>query len=335
MRRKLFLSHSKRNVAAATISCLFSMSTGASSFAAAHESAGASAQQSMAGRLADYVQLSKPRITVLELITVIAAMRLAVAAGAGGWNGTIIASLLIGTTLLAASANALNQYLERRQDALMRRTAQRPLPAGRMQPMEAALFGIGSVAIGSTILAIGVNALTAGLGLLSWFVYVAIYTPMKKHSTFNTTVGAVSGALPILMGWTAGGGGLDLTAFGLFLVLLLWQYPHFMAIAWLCREDYSKAGYQMATTIDATGRRAGAQAITGAALLIPASLLPAIGVGATGGWYGLWVVLIGVGQLLVAISFARKRDDRRARRLMRASLLYLPAWMLVMSLLLP
>lgn len=311
------------------------MSSGASSFAATRETTGLAARQNVMAKLADYVQLSKPRITVLELITVVAAMRLAVAAGLGDWNGGVVFSLLVGTTLLAASANALNQYLERRQDGIMRRTANRPLPAGRMRPVEAALFGIASVAVGSTILAVGVNALTAGVGLLSWFTYVAIYTPMKRYSTFNTTIGAVSGALPILMGWTAGGGTLDLTALGLFMVLFLWQYPHFMAIAWLCREDYGKAGYQMATTVDSTGRRAGAQAIAGASLLIPASLLPAIGVSAAGGLYSLLMVLIGLAQLVVAFQFARKRNDLQARRLMRASLLYLPAWMLVMSVLLP
>ncbi|MEM8865362.1 MAG: heme o synthase [Planctomycetota bacterium] len=287
-------------------------------------------------RFADYVELAKPRITILELVTVVAAMQFALAATGGSWTAGPTIAILLGTGLLAASANTLNQYLEIRFDRLMRRTANRPLAAKRMRPIEAATFGIASVAIGVTLLAFGVNGLTAGLGLLCWFTYVALYTPMKRYSTWNTFVGAISGALPIVMGWTAGGGQLDAVALGLFAVLFLWQYPHFMAIAWLCREDYAKVGYKMTTVVEPTGRTAGVYAIVGAAMLAPAALLPAVAVGGDGSVvYACSVVVFAVLQLVVAIRFYRNRTDQNARHLMRASLLYLPAWMLMLVCCLP
>ncbi|MEM6328818.1 MAG: heme o synthase [Planctomycetota bacterium] len=309
------------------------MSTGATTLSA--PSASAPAVAATRSRLADYVELAKPRITILELVTVVAAMRLAVAAGGVAWEWGSVVAMLVGTTLLAASANALNQVLEARFDALMTRTANRPLPAGRMSRLEAAVFGTASVAIGVTLLAVGVNGLTAAIGLTSWLLYVGAYTPMKRVTTWNTFVGAVSGALPIVMGWTAGGGGLDpRVALGLFLVLFLWQYPHFMAIAWLCREDYARAGYKMTTVVEPTGRRAATLAVAGAVLLAPASLLPAMGLGGSP-VYASVVVVLAVLQFAVAAMFYRRRDDRSARRLLRASLLYLPAWMLTLSLCLP
>ena len=305
------------------------MSTGATTLATSREAIG------VWSRLADYVELAKPRITVLELVAVVAAMRLAIAAGGGAWNAWVVTALLLGTALLAASANTLNQYLERKPDGLMVRTRNRPLPSGRMRPKEAALLGIVSVALGVTLLAVGVNGLTAGLGLLSWLLYVAVYTPMKRVSTWNTFVGAVSGALPIVMGWTAGGGQLDGVAVGLFAVLFLWQYPHFMAIAWLCREDYERAGYKMTTVVEPTGKRAGYHAVAGAALLAPAALIPGMMIGGGSIAYATLVVLFAALQFAVAVAFCVNRNDKSARRLLRASLLYLPAWMLVMSFCLP
>lgn len=287
-------------------------------------------------RVADYLELAKPRITILELVTVVAAMQLAVAAGHASWDAWSVSAMLLGTTLLAVSANTLNQYLEVRFDRLMTRTANRPLPAGRMRRVEAAVFGVACVAVGVTLIAFGVNPTTALLGLLCWFLYVAVYTPMKRVSPWNTFVGAVSGALPIVMGWTAAGGPLDGVALGLFAVLLLWQYPHFMAIAWLCRDDYARAGYKMTTTVEPTGRRAAAHAVTGAALLAPASLLPGAAIGGEGSVaYACLVVLLAALQLGVAIRFYRNRSDATARRLLRASLIYLPVWMLTLVLCLP
>lgn len=304
------------------------MSTGASTVASPREAAGVRA------RLTDYVELSKPRITILELVTVVAAMRLALAASDAAWNFGVVTALLIGTTLLAASANALNQLLEMRFDRVMTRTKDRPLPSGRMRPGEAATFGVICVAVGVTLLAVGVNGLTASVGLTSWLLYVAAYTPMKRRTTWNTVVGAVSGALPIVMGWTAGGGGLDAVAFGLFAVLVAWQFPHFMAIAWLCRDDYALAGYKMTTVTEPTGLRAASHGVAGAILLIPSALWPAAALGGSL-VYALGVVALSLWQLAVAIRFYRDRNDQTARKLLRASLIYLPVWMLLLSLCLP
>ena len=294
-----------------------------------------SSSSTVRARLADYAALAKPRISLLELVTVGVAYGLAVNAG-GRWSIMTFAVLMVGTLLLAASANALNQYLEIKQDRRMRRTADRPLPAGRMRPIEAAWFGLVSLAVSVTLITFGVGAVPAAIGLVCWWLYVGVYTPLKRYSTFNTTVGAVSGALPIVMGWTAGGGGLDGVAFGLFAVLLLWQYPHFMAIAWLCREDYARGGYKMSTVVDPTGSWAGVQAIAGAALLAPASLYPAAVINGDGSvTYACIAVLLAVLQLIYAVAFYRNRTDRTAKRLLRVSLLYLPGWMLALSLCLP
>ena len=287
-------------------------------------------------KIGDYVELTKPRIMMLELVAVVAAMWLAVEmTGSALWTASVIASTIIGTALLAASANAINMYIERGLDRMMTRTAGRPLPSGRLAPWQAAAFGVATLSVGVTVLALGANWLTALIGVVSWFLYVAVYTPMKTRSTFNTTVGAVSGALPILMGWTAGGGGFDLTAAGLFGVLMLWQYPHFMAIAWLCREDYARAGYQMSTVVEPTGLRAGAVAVIGAALLLPVGLLPGVASNGAAPMYATAAVLLAVGLMLAAALFLVSRTDRSAKRLLRASLLYLPLWLLATWLLLP
>lgn len=297
------------------------MSTGATSLAIPRREAAADS------KLRDYVELAKPRITILELVTAVAGMYLATHAQ---WSALTVVGTLLGAGLLAASANTLNQYIERRLDAKMTRTANRPLPAGRMAPVEALVFGTVCVSVGFTLLVLGVNLTTALLGLLSWFLYVAVYTPLKTRTPFNTTIGAVSGALPIVMGWTAGGGALDTTALGLFLVLFLWQYPHFMAIAWLCRDDYAAAGYKMDTTVEPTGARAGAFAVAGAAMLLPAALLPALRTAYSAQTYAVLTTLFTVAFLLASAWFLVRRNDRTARLLLRASLLYLPAWMTVL-----
>ncbi len=300
------------------------MSTGATSLAVPRE------ESRLVSRLRDYAQLSKARVTLLELVTALAGMYLAM--GPAMPLGLVLATLL-GAGALAASAIAYNQYIERRLDAQMQRTANRPLPSGRMAPGEAALFGVVALAFGMTLLVLAVNWTTAWLGLLSWFTYVAIYTPLKTRSTFNTTVGAVSGALPIVMGWTAGGGAMDLTALGLFAVLFFWQYPHFMAIAWLCKDDYAAAGYKMHAVVEPTGARAGAMAVVGAAMLLPSALLPVLNTPFSALSYAIVATLLSALLLVASVLFMTSRTERSARRLLRASLLYLPAWMLVLCLL--
>jgi protoheme IX farnesyltransferase len=276
-------------------------------------------------RLCDYLELTKPRIVVLELIVAGAAACLA---SRHAVDVSAVLHALAATALVAASASTANQWVERRIDARMRRTANRPLPAGRITGTEAIFLSASELVVGVTWLALRVNITTAALGLASWITYVAVYTPLKTRSPLNTTVGAVAGAIPILMGWTATGAPLNLTAWSLAAVLFLWQFPHFMAIAWLYRRDYANAGHRMLTVVDPTGARAGAQAILGAALLIPISLIPAMN--PTSGSpmvYALWATLLGAVQFALAVRFALERDELSARRLLRATLAYLPMWM--------
>ncbi len=279
----------------------------------------------LASRLSDYFELTKPRIVLLELIVAGAA---ACVAMPHALNMAVVLHALFGTALVAASASIANGWWERKSDALMPRTAERPLPTGRVTSVEAiALSGLTLLA-GLAWLAWHVNLLTTALGLASWITYVAIYTPLKTRTPLNTTVGAVAGAIPILMGWTATGAPLNLTAFALASVLFLWQFPHFMAIAWLYRLDYAAAGHRMLSVVDPSGLRSGNQAVVGALLLIPVSLLPAIM--PTGGSplvYLVWTFGLGVVQFALAVRFALLRDEASARMLLRGTLLYVPAWM--------
>jgi protoheme IX farnesyltransferase len=277
-------------------------------------------------RVSDYVELTKPRIASLVLVTVAATMFVA------GWglpNPLILVHTLLGTALVAASASALNQWLERDSDALMPRTASRPLPAGRLTSRQVIGFAAVTIVLGTIYLAATTNLLTALLGLLTWVSYVWIYTPLKSRTSLNTVVGAVAGALPVLMGWAAVGAPLDLKAFSLFMILFLWQFPHFMAIAWIYRHQYDAAGLQMLTTVDPTGARAGAQAVTCALALLPVSLLPSV-FGLSGSWYAVCAVLLGVGQLACATAFLISRSEGSARRLLWASLVYLPAILMLL-----
>jgi protoheme IX farnesyltransferase len=278
-------------------------------------------------RLTDYLELTKPRISLLVLVTVAIS---AYVARWGALDAPLLAHALIGTALVAASASALNQWLERRTDALMPRTVDRPLPSGRLASGEVLAFGAVSIALGLLYLAWLVNLNTALVGLATWVLYVWVYTPLKSRTTANTTIGAVAGAMPVLMGFTAAGAPLGLEAATLFLIVYLWQFPHFMAIAWLYRRDYSAAGLRMLTVVDPTGRRAGAQALLAALALLPISLLPA-GLQLGGVAYLLGALLLGAGQLAIAAAFLRRMDETSARLLLRASLIYLPGlWFLLM-----
>ncbi len=276
-------------------------------------------------RLADYLELTKPRIIVLELIVAGAAACLAMPRGL---NAMTVMHALLGTAFVAASASIANQWWERASDARMPRTANRPLPAGRVTSGEALLLAAFTLVLGMVWLVYQVNLLTAALGLASWVTYVLIYTPLKTRTPLNTTVGAVAGAIPILMGWTATGAPLDLTAFALAGVLFLWQFPHFMAIAWLYRRDYALAGHRMLPVVDPSGLRSGALAVSAATLLVPVSLIPSV-IPTSGSplVYLVWALSIGVVQLALAVRFALQRDEASARSLLRATLLYLPAWM--------
>jgi protoheme IX farnesyltransferase len=278
-------------------------------------------------RLADFVELTKPRIAALELVTVAAAAFFA--AGGPVAPGVLLATLF-GTALVAASASALNQWLERHSDALMERTARRPLPAGRLSSREVLRFGVACALSGAVLLGVAVNLPTAAIGLLTWLLYVAVYTPLKTKSPANTMIGAIAGAMPVLMGWTCVGKPLDLDAAILFIVLFLWQFPHFMAIAWIYRRDYAAAGMAMLTVADPTGRRAGAQAVLAALMLIPISLLPAVRL--IEPTYFAVALVLGIAQLVASTLFMLHLDERSARRLLRVTLVYLPAVLLLLML---
>jgi protoheme IX farnesyltransferase len=230
--------------------------------------------------------------------------------------------------LVAASAGAFNQWWEQSTDALMKRTAVRPLPAGRLTTRQVTTFGAATLVIGLAELILAVNMLTATLAAATWLIYVLAYTPLKTRSPLNTAVGAVSGALPVLIGWTATGAAIDARALALVGVMFLWQFPHFMAIAWLYRAEYARAGQRMLTVVDPTGLRAGAQSVIGALALIPVSLLPALSPQAGSvAIYCCWALLLGAMLVAAAAVFLMRRDDRSARRLLRASLVYLICWM--------
>ena len=279
-------------------------------------------------RMADYVELTKPRITVMVLVAVTVAGFVASWGQPDPW---ILLHTLIGTVLVAASASACNQLWERETDALMPRTADRPLPAGRLESVEVMLFTAVSLVVGTGYLIVFTQWTAAAWAMATWIVYVLIYTPLKRVTRWNTAVGAVSGAIPVLIGWTAVGGQLDLRAASLFMLLFLWQFPHFMAIAWIYRDQYESAGMRMATArgTGSANRSAGVQAVLGASALLPVAAVPALFAPSVL-YLGLALVL-GVGQLAVAIAFFRYQDDLWARRLLRVSVIYLPLLLLLLA----
>jgi protoheme IX farnesyltransferase len=276
-------------------------------------------------RIADYIELTKPRIVLLELITVVVAAHLASPSGVAPW---ILLHTVIGAALVAASAGAWNQWWERASDAKMNRTVERPLPSGRLSASQVIGFGIVTLLLGTAELLLFVGGITTLVTIAVWLIYVLAYTPLKSRSPLNTVVGAVSGALPILIGWTAAGAAIDIQALALVAVIFLWQFPHFMAIAWLYREDYARAGQQMLTVVDPSGMRAGAQALVGALALLPVSLVPALSPQAgSPAVYCAWATLLAAVLVAAAARFLLRRDDSSARLLLRASLVYLICWM--------
>jgi protoheme IX farnesyltransferase len=285
-------------------------------------------------RLADYVQLSKPRIATLVLVVVATS---GYVARWGHPNALVLLHAVLGTMLVASSASALNQLFERRRDGIMRRTANRPLPAGRLGSTEVVAFALVTVTVGLVYLSLAVNWLAAAWALATWLIYIGIYTPMKSHTAGNTLVGAIAGALPVFIGWSAVDGTLnahvDPRGVALFLILFLWQFPHFMAIAWIYREQYSEAGMRMLTVVDATGRQAALQAVATALVLLPVSLVPIVLSARGGAWvYAVIGGLLGIAQLACSIQFLLDRNERTARRLLRATLLYLPALLICLVL---
>jgi protoheme IX farnesyltransferase len=285
-------------------------------------------------RVLDYVELTKPRIVTLVLVVV------ATAAYIARWGQPDLSTLvhaLLGSLFVAGSASAMNQLLERQPDGVMRRTAARPLPAGRLSGGETLFFSTVTCFGGVLYLGAATNWTASGFALLTWVLYALVYTPLKRVTAANTIIGAVAGALPMLIGWSAVGGRLDAMVdprgWAMFLILFLWQFPHFMAIAWIYRAEYARAGFQMLTVVDPSGRQAALQCVSSALILVPLSLVPALLIAGPGLWVHLAITAaLGAALLVCSLRFARSRDERSARLLLRATLLYLPLVLLCLVL---
>ncbi len=282
----------------------------------------------VSARLADFWEMTKPGITLMVVLTAGLGFLLA---EQGSFQFLLLLHTLIGTGLVSAGGSVLNHVLERDTDALMERTANRPLPTGRMNPDVALSFGVLLAVVGLVELALAVNLLTALLGAVAIAGYVFVYTPLKRISSLATVIGAIPGAIPPMMGWSAVRNELDAAAWVLFGILFFWQLPHFLAIAWLCREDYARGGFPMLTVLDPEGVRAGRQAILYGAALVPVSLLPSL-LGLMGTIYFVGALAFGLVYLGFSFAFAQARSNPGARRLMLASLLYFPALLLIMLL---
>jgi protoheme IX farnesyltransferase len=269
--------------------------------------------------IADYVALTKPRLNLLVVLTSAVGYYL----GSPSLPAPIpMAVAVLGTALVAGGAAVLNQAYERRTDALMRRTRMRPLPDGRVGLSEAVVYGLMLSAVGLLVLAAWGNLLSSVLAFATIAIYVLVYTPLKRRSSISTLVGAIPGALPPLIGWAAANDSLSIGGWTLFLIVFLWQIPHFMAIAWICREDYGSAGFPMLPVIEPDGRRTARQSVLYSAALLPLSLLPSL-VGISGLIY-FWIALVlGAALLHLSIRFSRERSDRAARQLFVGSILYL------------
>ena len=283
---------------------------------------------SLAGKLAAYVELTKPRITFLVSLTAAAGFCMG---SADGVDYLRLINMSVGIALLSSGASALNQYYERDLDRLMRRTQARPLPAGKLSPSEAAVFGISLSIIATLYLAIFINGLSALLGLATLASYLFVYTPLKTKTTLSTVFGAFPGAMPPFIGWVAARGQIGVEAWILFAILFLWQFPHFLAIAWMYRDDYARAGIKMLPVVEPEGRVTGQQIITYTVLLVPVSLLPAA-VGIAGPVYLVGATVLGIGFLFFSVKAALVRTTWQARKLLLASVLYLPALFALMVL---
>ena len=269
-----------------------------------------------------YIELTKPRITWLILMST----------GVGyffGLNRTapfdwaLLIHTLVGTGLIASGTAALNQWWERESDALMRRTASRPLPMGLLTANRALWFGIGLAAAGAVELAVDVNWLSALLGAFTLAAYLFVYTPMKSRTHLSTVVGALPGAMPPLMGYAAASGILNREAWSLFFILFVWQFPHFLAIAWMYRDDYARAGIRMLPVVEPDGRSTSRQIILYATTLIPISLLPVM-LGMSGKIYMVGALVLGFWFLYTGVRVAFDRTNARARSVLLASVIYLP-----------
>ncbi|MEK6716733.1 MAG: heme o synthase [candidate division NC10 bacterium] len=279
------------------------------------------------GRAADFLMLTKPRVVLMVLVTTAVGYYLG---SSGVLNGVRLLHTLLGTALAAGGTIALNQYLERDRDALMERTRLRPLPDGRLEPMEALTFGVAITIAGILYLALSVDPLTALVTAVTAGSYLFLYTPLKGRTTLCTIPGAISGALPPVAGWVAARGDFGPGAWVLFAILFLWQIPHSLGIAWVYRDDYARAGIRLLPVVEPEGRSTGRQIVSNCLALLVVGLMPTL-IGLTGPVYFLGALVLGMGFLGCGVILAISRSVVDARRLVFASLVYLPALLVLMT----
>ncbi len=280
------------------------------------------------GRAFDFLELTKPRLNSLVVATTAVAYYLGIGQEHSRW---VLFHTVVGTALVAAGASALNQLWERDTDALMRRTRQRPLPDSRLSPRQALWFGTLLALAGAGQLFFAVNPLTAAVALVTLASYVFLYTPMKLRTSLSTIVGAIPGALPAVIGWAAATNSLSIQGWVLFGIVFMWQMPHFLAIAWMFRDDYARAGIPLLPVIQPDGRTTGAQAVLYSAALVPISFLPTA-VGLASAWYLAGAITLGVVLLVLSLEFAATRGMPAARRLFFGTILYLPLlWIVLLA----
>jgi protoheme IX farnesyltransferase len=277
-------------------------------------------------RTMDFVALAKPRLNLLVVVSAVAGYVMAHGDTRDVWR---LLSIIVGTGLVAGGASAFNQILERAPDALMQRTRLRPMPDGRLAVREAMLFGSLVTVAGLGILAAGANFLSALVAFVTMASYAVVYTPLKKRTSFATVVGAIPGALPPVIGWAAAEGALSRGAWVLFGILFLWQLPHFLAISWIYRDDYARAGFPMLPVIEPDGRSTARQAVVYSAALLPLSLAPTL-VGMAGTLYFAGALILTLLFVGLAVRFGATRTEPDARRLFFGSITYLPLlWILM------
>jgi protoheme IX farnesyltransferase len=281
----------------------------------------------LGARAADFLALTKPRLNLLVVATTAAGFYL----GTDRLDVPLLASTVIGTAMVAGGAAAFNEIFERDTDALMRRTRTRPLPTGRIHPSAAVWFALALSVTGIAVLGLGANWLAAAVAAVTLLSYVLVYTPLKSRTPVATLVGGVPGALPPMIGWAAATGTLSIEAWVLFAVVFLWQMPHFLGMAWMCREEYAQAGLPMLPVVDASGRITARMVVLYASVLVPVSLAPTL-VGLAGRVYFGGALALGLAFLVLGIQFARQRTYNGARRLFVGSITYLPLiWGLMLA----
>jgi heme o synthase len=279
-------------------------------------------------RVAAYLELTKPRITFLIVLTAAAGFALA---SPGRVDYPAMLTAMVGVALLSSGIATLNQYIEKDLDALMRRTANRPLPTGKLLPWEALAFGVGLTVLAEIYLAVLVNPLSAVIGLTVISGYLFGYTPLKTRTSLSTFVGAFPGAVPPLIGWASARGTVGVEAWVLFAILFLWQFPHFLAIAWMYREDYTRAGILMLPVVEPDGRVTGQQIVLYTVMLLPVSLLPTL-LGTAGKIYFVGAIVLGLVFLYFSLRAAFSKSRLAARQLLLASVIYLPLLFILMVL---